>query len=58
VRITPETVVVEVLEAVEPMEVKVDRAVQEITAAVEATQVQTLSHQGDQKTTVREQHRE
>jgi|TARA_R110000850_G_C9738000_1_gene444065 hypothetical protein len=41
VRITPETVVVEVLEAVEPMEVKVDRAVQEITAAVEATQVQT-----------------
>jgi hypothetical protein len=41
VRITPETVVVEVLEAVEPMEVKVDRVVQEITAAVEATQVQT-----------------
>jgi hypothetical protein len=41
VRITPETVVVEVLEAVEPMEVKVERVVQEITAAVEATQVQT-----------------
>jgi hypothetical protein len=41
VQITPETVVVEVPEAVEPMEAKVDRVVQETTVAAVATQVRT-----------------
>ena len=41
VRITPETVVVEVLEAVEPMEAKVEPVVQETMAAAVAAQVQT-----------------
>tara|TARA_B110000211_G_scaffold192245_1_gene219462 strand:+ start:440 stop:616 length:177 start_codon:yes stop_codon:yes gene_type:complete len=58
VQITPETVVVEVLEAAVRMAALAVLVVQETTAAVEATQVRTLCHQVDQSPTVREQHRE
>ena len=57
-QITPETVVVEVLEAVEQMEARAVLVVQEMLAAAEVSQARTLHLRADQKTMVREQHRE